>query len=269
MLRAASRVGAASLLLALLPSATFAADPLSPGSTLCLLPVEVPIAKSTGEGRRADVERRLRDALTAASFQVPDPEAVANVVDRVKHSTGGFVDAATGDRDEARYRTFQEQCAAALRNELGCDAELSASVVRLRAAFINGTATWDGTTDSVSSTGRQILNALGGVIERGWVAALSLWLSAHDLKGQDLAFRSAGIEVLVSLAVLRDQDTLPEDLWLTNPEKIDGAIQSALGPGGEALRHKGAPPGVISVLPTPGVEDFRHAIGRPERSGTP
>lgn len=244
---------------------TAVADPLDRGSTLCLHPVEIPVAEKDDGERRVSLERRLRDALIAASFAVPDPQAVSDLVKRIETSTGGFVDAATGRRDEAHYRAFREQHAAALRSELGCDAQLSARVARVRARFAGGTARWDGTTDSVSSTGRVVLQALGGVHESGWVAALSLWLHAFDLEGNDLAFRSAGIETLVNMAVLREQDVLPEDLWLTNVEKLNAAIQSALGPNGELLRHHGVPGGVPAP-PTPAAEDVRRMMGRPSRS---
>jgi hypothetical protein len=99
-----------------------------------------------------------------------------------------------------------------------------------------------------------VLNALAGVHESGWVAAFSLWLHVYDLEGNDLAFRSAGIESLVSLAVLRDQDVLPEDVWLTNLDKVDAAIRSAIGPNGEALRLRGTPAGIAAADSSPQAE---------------
>ena len=88
------------------------------------------------------------------------------------------------------------------------------------------------------STGRVLL---GGLNERGWVAALSLWIRMTDLEGDEIAFRSGGIEPLVSLAVLRDKDRLPEDRWLRDSGRLDGAIRAALGPGGRRLRDAGTP----------------------------
>jgi len=247
---------------------TASTEPLAPGSTLCLHSIELPVAEKDGDTRRASLNKRLQDALIAAAFKVPDPQVVSDLVERIEKETGGVVDVATGRRDEARYRVFRERRAAALRDELGCDAEMSAQVVRLSARFAAGTAHWDGATDSVSSAGRLVLQALGGVSESGWVAALSLWLHAFDLASNDLAFRSAGVETLVSMAVLEDQDLLPEDLWLTNAEKLDAAIQSALGPNGDALRHHGTPSGV-PVAPPADSDAYRRAIGRPGRSDTP
>ena len=88
---------------------------------------------------------------------------------------------------------------------------------------------------------RRALNFLGGITEYGWVQASSLRVLATDLEGNDLAFRSAGIETLASFAVVRGQDAVPEDLWLTDHERLDAAIESALGPGGSWLRHRGTP----------------------------
>jgi hypothetical protein len=151
------------------------------------------------------------------------------------------VDPATGERDVRRHRDYRERLARALGTELGCDARLHATVASLRARFANGTASWDGTKQQVSSTGRIVMNVLAGVSESGWVSALSLWLHVTDLEGNDLAFRSAGIETPVSLAVLEEQDLLPEDLWLTDPARLDAAIESALGPHGASLREHGTP----------------------------
>jgi hypothetical protein len=159
----------------------------------------------------------------------------------VRKESGGFFDPATGEYDTGRRLAYRERLAGALRSELGCDARLHASVASLRARFTNGTASWDGTKQQVSSTGRIVLNVLAGVSESGWVSALSLWLHVTDLEGKNLAFRSAGIETPVSLAVMEDQDLLPEDRWLTDPARLDAAIESALGPNGASLRERGTP----------------------------
>jgi hypothetical protein len=237
-------VGLCCLALVGLLRATAVANPLDVGSTLCLHPVQIPVSETAGKERRANLEKRLADALVAASYQVRDPQAVSDLIKRVQNDVGGFIDVATGRRDVARYRVFSDRLAAALRSELGCDAQLTGYVAIVRAPFQIGTATWDGATDSVSSTGRVVLNLIGGNVESGWVTALSLWICAYDLNGSDLAFRTAGIESLVSLSVVHGQDVLPEDVWLTDAQKLDAAIHSALGPNGTALRLQGTPAGV-------------------------
>ena len=93
----------------------------------------------------------------------------------------------------------------------------------------------------MSSGGRRALHIFRGIQERGWVTALSLWLQVFDLDGNRIAFRSAGIETPVQLAVVEDKDLLPEDRWLTDEIRLDAAIRSALGPQGESLRLHGTP----------------------------
>ena len=215
------------------------AGPLAEGAKLCIHPLQAPLPE--GDERRSNLERRLGAALTAASFRLADPGAVRELEERIRMESGGFIDPATGERDVRRHRAYRERLASALGTELGCDAQLHASVVSLRANFVNGTASWDGASQRVSSTGRIVLNVLGGVTESGWVSALSLWLHVTDLQGDDLAFRSAGIETPVSLAVMEDQDLLPEDRWLTDEGRLDAAIESALGPLGASLREHGRP----------------------------
>jgi hypothetical protein len=63
-----------------------------------------------------------------------------------------------------------------------------------------------------------------------------LWLRLLDLQGDEIGFRSAGIEAVVQLAVLEDKDLLPDDQWLTDGTKLAAAIGSALGASGSALR---------------------------------
>ena len=56
-----------------------------------------------------------------------------------------------------------------------------------------------------------------------------------------VAFRSAGIETPVSLAVVEDQDLVPEDRWLMDEARLDWAIRTAIGAGGDGLRRNGRP----------------------------
>ncbi len=217
------------------------AEPLEPGAKLCMYPLSLPLSESRSEERRPGLQKKLIDALADASFEVADPAAVEALEERVRRESGGFVDSVMGQRDGPRFLAYRGRLADALRADLGCDAQLYASVVSLRAFFIEGLARWDGTTQRVSSVGRIVMNAIAGVHESGWVGAFSLWLRVTDLLGDDIAFRSAGIETPMQLAVVEDRDVVPEDRWLTDEARLDNAIRSALGPGGAALRSDGRP----------------------------
>jgi len=247
--RLAARVLLVGLLVTLAGSAK--PEPLDRGSKLCLYPVTIPIDEDESPERRDAIEKKLVAALEAASFELTDPVSVRELADRVKTESGGWVDPVTGRRDESRHQAYRAKLAAALREDLECDAQLVAQVVPVRASFLNGTAKWDGTSQRVSSTGRIVVNVLAGVTESGWISAFSLRLWVLDLEGDDLAFRSAGIETLVKLAVLKDRDLLPEDHWLKDEVKIDAAIESAIGPSGRALRERGDAAGADAALVTP------------------
>jgi hypothetical protein len=229
-------VAQALLALAVLAARPAAGAPLEPGARLCLYPVGVPLEEKAGEARRAAIERRLVAALEAAAFEVADPPAVRALRKRIFEEEGRLFDPATGERDRAAFERTLSKLALAFREELGCDAQLAANVAIVRAPFAGGTASWDGTSQQVASTGRVILGALGGVVESGWVNAFSLWLRVADFHDDSIAFRSAGIETPLQLAVVKDQDLVPQDLWLQDAGRIDAAIRSALGPGGSALR---------------------------------
>lgn len=219
---------------------TASAGPLDPGSKLCFSPLEIPIDVEEGDERRFKVEEKLIQALRGISISVPNPQEVEDLVERVKIESGGFIDPFTGRLDEARYRGYHDQLALALREELGCDGQLFAQVVLVYANYGGGIASWDGTKTEVTSSGRIFMGMIGGAYEYGWIRALSLWLRVTDLNGDDLAFRSAGIETLVSFAIIRDKDFLPEDRWLTDDSKVNAAIKSALGRHGSGLRTQTA-----------------------------
>jgi hypothetical protein len=235
-----SLLRAVALLCWLLASPCFAQQ-LAEGTKLCPHPVSVPMSDVHAEPQRSNVERKLFAALREASFELAEPTAVRALQERVRTESGGYIDAATGERDEARFRAYRKALGSALHAEFGCDAQLHASVVQLRAPFAGGVASWDGTSQAVSSDGRRALHIFRGIREQGWVTALSLWLRVLDRDGNEIAFRSAGIETPVQLAVVEDRDFVPEDRWLTDEARLDAAILSALGRQGESLRLHGAP----------------------------
>jgi hypothetical protein len=88
-----------------LPAAAQPAEPLAKGAKLCLHPLSLPFSESEAEARRPELERRLVDALAAASFEVAESPAVGALEQRVREEMGGFVDPALGVRDPERYRS--------------------------------------------------------------------------------------------------------------------------------------------------------------------
>jgi len=212
------------------------AEGFVPGAVVCLHRVQLPFAAGTADARRTAIEQRIIAALRRESFVVVEPERVVAVQERVGKAAGGFYDPATGVLDGARYHDFNERLARAFATDLRCNLRLVPSVAAVRARFESGLAQWDGASQQVSSTGRMVLNAFAGTTESGWVAAFSLWLRLLELNGEEIAFRSVGIEAVVQLAVLEDKDLMPEDRWLTDGVRLDAAIDSALGVAGRTLR---------------------------------
>jgi len=237
-----SLIGAVLVVVAASIGAT-ADDALAPGTRLCLHPVHLPTVIPEDGERRPVIERQLEAALTAADFRVVGSEDVARVSKAVFEAGEGWVDPTTGLRVESLFQDYRARLARALREELGCEMRVSAGVVPVRAPFVNGIAQWDGRHEQMITTGRMVLQTLGGVSESGWVAALSLWLQVTDLEGHDVAFRSGGIETLVQLGVAVDRDLLPADVWLSDAMNLAAAIELALGPAGKDLREAGAPTG--------------------------
>jgi hypothetical protein len=209
-------------------------EALRVGAKLCVYPVRLPLEEEAGAERRDAIQAQLSAALKAASFELGDLESVTELRKRVFDEALRF-DTATAELIPEAHERALDALERGLR-ELGCDAQLVPGVSIVRASFVGGTAAWDGTRQQVSSTGRIFLSALGGVMESGWVNAFSLRLYVADLRDRTIAMRSAGIETPLQLAVLKDQDLVPDDLWLKDSARIEAAIQSALGPGGSALR---------------------------------
>jgi hypothetical protein len=245
------RCAQALLALWLLAPDPIASEVLRTGAKLCLYPLRAPLDEKAGEARRVAIEQRLIAALKAAAFDVADPAKVRELRERSFDEAGELFDPATGERQADVYARARANVAQAFRAELGCDAQLVASVVIVRAPFAGTTASWDGTTQQVVSTGRLLLGALGGVVESGWVNAFSLRLRVADFDDETLAVRSAGIETPLQLAVVKDQDLVPEDLWLKDTARIEAAIQSALGPSGSALRAAERPRPSAANSPKP------------------
>jgi hypothetical protein len=225
----------------LLLAALAHAGPLDAGTRVCLHAPSLPIENASTDPRTAALQTRLIAALESAGFQVTPPSAADLVVERVAKTADGAIDPYTGRRDPARSAARRALIAKALESELQCQVRMIAEVRPVYAHFQDDAAYWDGTTEHVLSGGRVVMNGIGGVTEWGFVPALSLWLRVIDLEGEELAFRSAGIETLVNFGVVKERDLLPSDRWLKDEAKIAAAIQSALGDRGSLLRGAGHP----------------------------
>jgi len=194
---------------------------------LCFLPLSLPFDEE--DERFGMVEDKITNVFESAGFETTDSESVREAYEPVNEEWGEVFDPLTGRILGDKQARFEQEVGRAYRDALGCDALVRVSLALVRAQYSMPIATWDGTTRQVMSTGRTILTALLGQSQSGWVSALSIWIHLMDLEGNDIGFRSAGVEPLVEISISRDLDKLPEDRWLVDEERLDGAIDSALG----------------------------------------
>jgi len=210
---------------------------------LCFLPLSLPFDED--DERFGMVEEKITNVFESAGFETTDSEDVREVYEPVNDEWGEVFDPLTGRILGEQQARFEQEVGAAYRDALGCDALVQVSLALVRAQYTMPTAIWDGTTRQVMSTGRTILTALLGQTQSGWVSALSIWIHLMDLEGNDIGFRSAGVEPLVEISISRDLDKLPEDRWLVDDARFDDALESALGDDAKRLRTRGTSRGPI------------------------
>jgi hypothetical protein len=208
-----------------------AAEP-APEAVICLCEAKLP---EDLHDRRAQVEAQLSGVLRKLGFRVVEVAAVAPIVERVERESGGSVDPLTGGRDWGRLHAFERALGRALRDELGCTALMEPTVVALVIEWNYGRAYWDGVSAMVVTASR--IAYQGGIhaYDSGYVGALSLWLELRDLDGRELRFRSGGIELLAQLDT-NGWQYMPKEALLTHPERLQVAVERAVGLTGQWLR---------------------------------
>jgi hypothetical protein len=159
------------------PEAEFLATP-----SLCLLSLQS--EAGTKPERLAQLQEQLAAALRSRGYGVVGVEETVAVLERVSKEEGGYYDPYTGERDESRYASVSSRVRQRVASELGCPAWLAARVVLVISHWSNGTAQWDGASDSIG----------GGFGAYGTVGALSLWVRVSDSANRELFFGTGGIQ---------------------------------------------------------------------------
>lgn len=220
-----------------------------------MTPAHFPFAED--DPRRGRVEALVIQKLAASGVSAVASEQVRPILEQVDERSGEIVDPATGRLDEARDETYRADLERTIRAELACTGFISLGLLQVTAWYDGQSAVWDGHHARVNSTGRiatrMALSVLAGayISETGWVPALSLAVHVQDLRSRDVAFRTAGVEPLMSFSHSRKQDLLPEDRWLVDTAALERAVDSALGDDLVGLKTEGLP-----AVPT-NVADFR------------
>ncbi len=213
---------------------------------LCLLPAQLPFPED--DERRDRLEQLVIRRFEAASIAVTPSREVRALLEQVDERSGAIFDPATGRIDAARDAVFREDVAKSVASAFGCTGFLQLSLAIVQAYYNGVSANWDGQSVRVNSGGRIAARAFASVLigayisEEGWVPALSLWIRVTDLRERDRAFRSAGIEPIMDFSYSRGDDLLPEDRWLRDEERLEEALDSALGPELGLLKADTLPP---------------------------
>ena len=188
----------------LAPAATPTADPrfkipraqlLTTVKSVGVMPVFVPdlVPDSDGVARRLESEVLAR--IAPAGFELVPPEAMKEIQDRAKTALGGVYDPMTGRPNNDKVRAYREYIANEYRHDHPVDAWLRVRVVERLAPTVNGTATWDGVSDS--STGRTgFVSYMVSNAASGHVPALSLSVQLSAADGRVLYEGLGGLQVL-------------------------------------------------------------------------
>ncbi|MFN8644776.1 MAG: hypothetical protein U0802_25085 [Candidatus Binatia bacterium] len=190
--------------------------------TLCLLPLRA--QTELPKDRLRAFEDQLAGTLQRAGYGVVTADQTMAAYKRAVQALGGLFDPHTGQRDPSRYDAVRRQALHALGGEVGCQAILAATIAVVSAPFSEGNAHWDGMSAAVGRKGTGVL---------GWTAALSLWVSIHNLDDQELLFNTGGIQTIADVESgfwSNEFKALPDSQLLADQAINQYAINVSLGP---------------------------------------
>ena len=203
--------------------------------TIALAPITLPESLDDPDAVRAEFESLIEAKLREGGLVIVPPEEVGEIWDREMDAVGGFYDPATGKRDEAKYHTVRQNTLSELRETCRADAVMWTFIQVVEAEWSGTTATWDGTTDSVKSRGRQMKEALPfammgvSVSYSGSVGALSLIVTVEDCHDTVLYNNRGGIQVIARF-LNGDPIPVPASEILTSAERNAASVDIALNP---------------------------------------
>ncbi len=227
----------ATLVIALLGAGCATAPPYNPFKiaqdefygkikTIALSPVAVAVDLEDAEPVKTKFESLIETTLREAGFSVVPSREYAAIWKRMTEQMGGFFDPVTGKRDETKLKTVREHTLRELNTKFTVDAVLYPSIRVVKANFVQNQATWDGTSESLTTGG--FLGALLGGQYRGTVGALSLVAVIEDTHGVDVYINGGGIQVLSKVSGGGFIPVSRNELF-ANEERNVAAVNIALG----------------------------------------
>lgn len=203
--------------------------------TIALSPVGVPGDLERPQPVQATFDSLIASQLRAAGYTIVPATTVAEIIRRASADAGGLYDPLTGALDSAKAAGIGKAVRDELRGRHGADAVLGAHLVIVSAEFSSGSASWDGASQSVTSFGGMMLQALVGISKHGTVPAYSLSMQIENVAGEQLYYNRGGIEVAGRWTSRDKLQSIPRDQLFDEPERNAHAVQIALRP---ILEHK-------------------------------
>lgn len=203
--------------------------------TIALSQVVVPGDLDRPEPVQATFDSLIESQLRVAGYTLVPVPVVADILKRASANAGDLYDPKTGALDSTKAMAIDSTVRDELRARHGADALLGARLVTVSAEFSSGSASWDGASQSVTSFGGMMLQALVGISKHGTVPAYSLAIRIENVAGEQLYYNRGGIELAGRWTSRDKMQAFPRDQLFDEPERNARAVQVALGP---ILEHK-------------------------------
>jgi len=202
--------------------------------TIGVMPLNVAEVVPDPEDVAARYEAQVVTSLQAAGFSVVPPSAMREIRERLKNTIGGLYDPMTGKPIKDKVKAYKDFADSEYRSKHPVDATLYMAVVTRDAPMRDGSASWDGITDSAGLSWAGLL----GAHLSGTAPALSLGVLLEDAAGDTLYSNGGGLQVIsyttpgmtrFGLMVPRVHH-IDAKYIMTDPKRDARALAIALGP---------------------------------------
>ncbi len=178
---------------------------------IALIPTTVPYDLQDPEPAKVKFESMIERKLRDAGFLTIPSQEYSEIYKRMTDQRGG-----------PHELTCRELC-----TKFKVDAFLYPSIGVVTVEWVNGLATWWGTSELVEPVGQLLLKSLF-ISSSGTVPALVLSVTIKDINGADLYIDGGGIQVLSKISGIKKFVPVPRDELFANEERNSKAVDLAL-----------------------------------------